>query len=93
MTREEICEALAALMVTDDEVLLADGFEEAFIGTASRCTQGPTAVYDRAKCIEILMLRDGMSEEDAEEFFEFNVIGAWVGDRTPLFLSRIEMPC
>jgi len=68
---------------------LADGFEDAFMGIAERCSQGPTAVYDREKCIEILM-HDGTDHEEAEEYFEFNVVGAWVGDRTPLFLSKVE---
>lgn len=36
------------------------------------------------------MTRDGMSLEDAEEFFEFNVIGSWVGDGTPCFATLIK---
>jgi hypothetical protein len=31
---------------------------------------------------------DGMSRDEAEEWFEFNQIGSWVGDSTPCFLSR-----
>ncbi len=42
-------------------------------------------LYDRSKCIEILM-RDGCTYEEAVEYFEFNVSGAWVGDRTPGFM-------
>ena len=45
------------------------------------------AVYDRQKCIEILMERDGMSDEEAVEYFEYNVTGAWVGEYTPIFLE------
>jgi len=29
---------------------------------------------------------EGMSHEDAHEYFEFNVVGAWVGPNTPLFV-------
>jgi hypothetical protein len=32
------------------------------------------------------MIADGMTEEEAVEYFDFNQIGAWVGDRTPCFL-------
>ena len=73
----------------DDGTLLADGFENALMGfTSGRC---PTcAVYDRAKCIEILMTRDGMSREDAEEFFMFNTEGAWMGERTPIYVILNE---
>lgn len=74
----------------DEEILCADGFDDAIVGYALRCGQPVLAVYDQRKCIEILMQRDGMTREDAEEFFDFNVIGAWVGDRTPLFLYRLD---
>ena len=78
-----------SLAEIDDEILMAEGFDEAVIGYAQRCGQPTVAVYDREKCIGILMQRDGMSHEDAEEFFEFNVAGAWVGERTPMFLCRL----
>jgi hypothetical protein len=44
------------------------------------------ACYDFETCVKILMERDGMSEDDAVEFMEFNVVGAYVGELTPLFL-------
>lgn len=69
------------------DALLADGFEEAFLGICRRFGQPPLAAYDRAKCIKILMDRDGMTEDAAEEFFEFNVIGAWLGEGTPVFID------
>ena len=71
----------------DEEIILADGFEDAFVGVAERCGMGPVAVYDREKCIEVLM-RANIERDVAEEFFEFNVIGAHVGERTPMFITR-----
>ena len=44
------------------------------------------------KCFEILVERDGMEYEDAVENFEFNVVGAWVGDNTPVFISHMREP-
>jgi len=87
---EEVQEALE-----NNEALLANGFEAALIGYVERYGQELIALYDREKCIQILMERDGMTEEGAEEFFEFNTIGAWVGDMTPAFatLIREEKPC
>lgn len=70
------------------EALLADGFEEAYLGIFMRFGQEPLASYDYGKCIDVLMQRDGMSYEDAVEFFDFNVIGAWMGDGTPVFIDR-----
>ena len=67
----------------DEEILLADGFEDAFLGIASQFNRR-FAVYDRAKCIEILA--KDMSYDEAEEYFQFNVEGAWVGENTPAFM-------
>jgi hypothetical protein len=66
-----------------ENILFADGFEEAFIGIGQQFNTR-FAVYDRAKCIEI-MCRE-MDEETAEEYFQYNVEGSWVGENTPVFL-------
>ena len=71
-----------------EDMLLADGFEKAFIGVGERCGQPDLAVYDRRKCLEILQTDQNMSYEEAEEFFEFNVLGSWVGEQTPMFVDR-----
>ena len=71
-----------------EEALLADGFEGAFIGMCERFGMQPVAAYDRDKCIDILIQRDRMTYEEAVEFFDFNVIGAWVGELTPVFVTR-----
>lgn len=72
----------------NEDALLADGFEEALVGITTGYVNGhqnALAVYDRDKCIEILMKRDGMDYDDAEEFLEFNTEGAWMGENTPVF--------
>ena len=68
------------------DVIVADGFEDALIGVGQQFNKA-MAVYDRQKSIEILMERDGMSDEEAVEYFEYNVTGAWVGEYTPIFLE------
>ena len=40
------------------------------------------------KCINVLIDRDGMSRTDSIDFLEFNVIGAYVGLNTPVFIMR-----
>jgi hypothetical protein len=84
---EQVREWIAA---HNEEALLADGFEEAIIGVAERCSKPPLVVYDADKCVRILMQRDGMEEDEAEEFFQFNTLGAWMGENTPLFLWKYE---
>ena len=73
----------------EEELMTADGLGDAIIGVGHRCGQPPVVVYEYKKVIEILMTRDGMSQEDAEEFFTFNIGGAWMGEQTPMWMSRI----
>ena len=74
-----------------EETLLADGFEEAFLGYIERCGQPVMAVYSYDKALDILTSRDGMTEEDAAEYLSFNVTGAWVGKGTPGFLVEASL--
>ena len=71
----------------NEEALLGDGFEDAFLGVSEVFGRPPLATYDRDKCIDILIQRDGMTYEEAEEYFDFNVTGAWVGENTPIYLT------
>lgn len=90
MTKEKIIESIIETQGEDNEIILADGFEDAYMGLATQFTKNPLALYDRNKCIDILVNRDGMSEEEAEEYFQYNVEGAWVGDNTPMFLQPLN---
>lgn len=75
------------------EALQADGFEDAYLGFAAQACHPPLAVYDYAKCVDILVERDNMSHEEAIEFIEFNVVCAYVGAGTPIFLYRAVPEC
>ena len=68
------------------DVIVADGFEDALIGVGQQFNKA-MAVYDRQKCIEILIERDWRSDEEAVEYFEYNVTVAWVREYTPIFLE------
>lgn len=67
------------------EALVCDGFEDALIGYGTRFNS-PVAIYDYDQCVRILVERDGMQEDEAIEFLEFNTCGAYVGESTPVFL-------
>ena len=70
-------------------MLKADGFDEAIIGQACIWrNQGMhnVLVYDAEKMRFILMKRDGMDADEAREYIEFNVEGAYVGDETPVYV-------
>ena len=70
----------------NSEALFADGFDDAIIGYDA---VGFRVVYDYDKCSDVLMKRDGMTKHEAHEFMEFNVVGAFVGDFTPLFIHTL----
>jgi hypothetical protein len=70
-------------------MLKADGLDEAIIGQALVWLgheREEVLVYSCQKIIEILMARDGMSQEEAHEFIEFNIEGAYMGNQTPIFV-------
>lgn len=64
----------------EDEFLIADGFNDAIIGVDSNTMR---LIYSVSKCIEILS--KDMVEEEAVEYFDFNVRGSYVGERTPIW--------
>lgn len=86
MKREEILEYIENYN-PEEPVFLADGFDDAFLGIGQQFNRF-FAVYDRFKCIEILA--EDMTLEDAEEYFDFNVVGAYVGENTPVFVDIIR---
>ena len=89
MTVQEQVEHWVTMNVMD-EVVLADGFEEAFLGVSEVFGRPPLATYNRDKCVDILVERDGMTYEEAVEYFEINVRGSWVGESTPIYLTLWE---
>ena len=67
------------------DALIGDGFDDASIGIAERYGMNPVALYDKRKCIKIMQDRDNMTEEEAIEFFYYNIVGAYMGEHTPCF--------
>lgn len=83
MTREQISEI-------NPDALMCDGFDDAVIGMAERPNLGPVVAYSVSKILDIMIERDGMTYEEALEFYEFNISGAWMGDYTPIYITTNE---
>lgn len=91
MRPADIIEQLAE--ETEGEAILYPNLEDALVGICRRFNQPPVALYSYRKCIDILM-RDtegeDLSQEErwqmAVEHFDYNTLGAWVGEYTPAFL-------
>ena len=79
-----------------------DPYDKGFIGIGFQQYKGPVAVYDRETCVDALaeeFAKDTITYEhdedadpytDASEFFSFNTEGSWVGEKTPIIISRFD---
>jgi len=83
-------EARDYLEEENPEALLCDGLEAAFVGIARRKLSPPLAAYSIRK-IMLLYIEQGMSYDEAREYFEFNVVDAWAGDGTPIFIEDEDL--
>ncbi len=68
-------------------MMTADGFDEAIIGSITSYGRGETVLYSTQKIIEVMMGRDGMSPDEALEYFHVNILGSYNGDGMPAFLN------
>ena len=68
-----------------------DGFDSAVIGVGERNNTDSMIVYDYNKMVNVLMTRDGMTYKEAEEYIDFNIVGAWIGDTTPIIVNKKSM--
>jgi hypothetical protein len=68
---------------------MADGFDDAIIGM--ECSGDvPRVVYSIQLMVHVLCERDGMTEDDAIDFINYNVVGAYVGEGTPIYVDVMD---
>ena len=81
MTRQEILEEY------DTEFIFLEGeeFDTAILGVASQRNMMDRIAYSVSKILEILKTQ-GMSQDEAQEYFDFNILGAYMGEATPLYV-------
>lgn len=75
---------LSFIRINLPKILLADGLDDALIGLTLRGGE-IVALYSKRRVLGILKNRDGMSEDEASEYFSFNIRDAWLSDLTPVF--------
>lgn len=98
---------LDEIIAVDENLLIADGYNDAIIGYAETSEGEKMVLYDSDKCIAVLQKDfeketkerhpektqeeiDRQTYEDAVEYFEYNTIGAYFGDKTPAFAILIQ---
>jgi hypothetical protein len=79
-------------LLEDAEALLLEPratYDRALIGISEGVRGAGVAVYDSAKCIAALVEDNEWDYDEAVEWFEFNTSGAYVGEKTPLFVNVV----
>lgn len=79
-------------LLGDSEAMLLEPreiYDAAFLGVATRVDGLHVAAYDTAKCIEALMQHYEFDREEAQEWFDCNTSGAYVGPGTPVFIDLL----
>lgn len=77
----------------DEEILRMDGFDNCVIGYAMDMVDGGSVVrlvYSVPLIINVLV-EDGMDEEEAIEYFDFNIQGAYMGPKTPIYVNEFNL--
>lgn len=85
LSRDQINEYLLQI---DDSALLIDGADAALLGFTNRMNSPLLAVYDYNKLVDVFV-DDGMTYEDAVEWVDFNIVGAWLGEQTPIIVMPL----
>jgi hypothetical protein len=79
--------------LTEPSYIKADGFDDCVIGLGFRFGNRGTIIYDQAKVIQKLIdnSEGKMTEDEAFEYYEFNILGAYVGENMPIFVESCTM--
>ena len=67
--------------------ILLDGLEEAIIGIVEEFGTGRRILYSKPKILSILCERDLMTMDEAEEFYDYNILGLYAGEQNAVFLD------
>jgi hypothetical protein len=80
------------MLVNIDEyaegAVLLDGLESAIVGIVEDFgSPGRKMLYSKQRILNILQERDLMTMSEAEEFYDYNIIGLYAGEQNPIFLD------
>lgn len=69
--------------------MFPDGLEKAIVGIVTRPGLPQLFLLSSKKCISLLK-GQGMSAAEASEFFEYNILTAYMGENTPVYLDDLN---
>lgn len=72
----------------DETFLKVDGFDDCIVGLETKTMR---LIYSWELIVESLVLQ-GMSAEEAMEYFDFNIESAYMGEKTPIYSCSFLHP-
>jgi len=76
------------LMDFAEEAIVLEGFDDCIVGLTEEFGHGFRVLYS-VKCIVNKLMQDGMSEDEALEYYGYNILNAYMGEQNPIFLVDI----
>jgi hypothetical protein len=70
------------------DAMIMPGYDDCILGTAELFGKPTLIAYDKDKVINKLIRKEGMTHDEAYEWFEHNMVGSYVGEGTPVFIMR-----
>jgi len=71
--------------------IVMDGFDDCIVGISEEFGHDTKIVYSKQRIIEKLVKTDHMTEEEAVDYFYYNMVGGYFGERNPIFLTTTMM--
>jgi len=70
--------------------IILDNFDDCIVGISEQFGEGNRIVYSKDMIIKKLC--EEMSEEEALEYYDYNILGGYFGEQNPIFLSISSHP-
>lgn len=73
------------------DMLTLKGFDDCIVGFGEENGKQPVVVYDKVKILAKLMATEGMTDKEAQIFFDFAMLGANLGEGQPIFVTACDI--
>ena len=84
MNREELSDEWGSELLFLEE----KHYDKCIVGVVESFGKSPVVCYDKQLLLDTMVEQGMESLEEALEYFEFNVLGSYVGEATPVFLEK-----
>ena len=78
---------LIEIMDYNPDAVAVDGFDDCIVGIVDTF-EGTKLLYSERKIVD--KLKKDMTEEEAVEYFDYNILGSYVGEYTPVYSMDLD---